>query len=105
MCSSDLLIGDRQIPVKIIGIRPGEKMHEIMVSEEEAHHCVRRGSYYAILPMLPELRFSSPQEPADLKREFSSADTVLDLIGTIDLLRQHQLMPENVIDNATELLR
>jgi UDP-glucose 4-epimerase len=99
------LIGDRQIPVKIIGIRPGEKMHEIMVSEEEAHHCVRRGSYYAILPMLPELRCSSPQEPADLKKEFSSADTVLDLIGTIDLLRQHQLMPENVIDNATELLR
>ena len=49
------LIGDRPIKIKNTGIRPGEKIHEIMVSEEEAHHCVKRGNYYAILPMLPEL--------------------------------------------------
>jgi UDP-glucose 4-epimerase len=37
------LIGERDIEVLTIGVRPGEKMHEIMVSEEEIHHCVRRG--------------------------------------------------------------
>jgi len=50
---ANALIGESGIGVKIIGIRPGEKMHEIMVSEEEANHCVRRGDYMAILPMLP----------------------------------------------------
>src|SRR5439155_4752822 len=43
------LIGGKSIQTRAIGIRPGEKMHEIMVSEEEAHHCVSRGEYFAIL--------------------------------------------------------
>ena len=30
------MIGDREIEVDYIGIRPGEKIHEILVSEEEA---------------------------------------------------------------------
>ena len=30
------IIGDRKIPIKITGIRPGEKLHEIMISIEEA---------------------------------------------------------------------
>jgi FlaA1/EpsC-like NDP-sugar epimerase len=85
------LIGGRRIETKVIGIRPGEKMHEIMVSEEEAHHCVRRGDYFAILPMLPELRRGAGAEPNALAAEFSSADTVLDLAATEKLLRQHRL--------------
>src|SRR5687768_14804562 len=85
------LIGARRIETKVIGIRPGEKMHEIMVSEEEAHHCVRRGDYLAILPMLPELRRDADAEPNVLAAEFSSADTVLDLPATEKLLRQHRL--------------
>jgi UDP-glucose 4-epimerase len=87
------LIGERGVATKVIGIRPGEKMHEIMVSEEEANHCVRRGEYFAILPMLPELRGTAPAEPNALKGEFSSADTVLDFKGTAALLRKHQLLP------------
>ena len=73
------LIGVRDIEIAETGIRPGEKMHEIMVSEEEANHCVKRGAYYAILPMLPELRNSTTKEPNVLSGEFSSADVVLDL--------------------------
>ena len=49
------LSGDRPIEIEVTGIRPGEKMHEILVSEEEANHCIARGDYYAILSMLPEL--------------------------------------------------
>lgn len=85
------LIGDRKIEIKITGIRPGEKMHEIMVSEEEAHHCVKRGDWYAILPMLPELR-QGEKESNSLTKEFSSGDTVLDLAGTVALLKKHKLM-------------
>ena len=39
----------------ITGIRPGEKIHEIMVSDEEAYRTVRRGRWYVIRPMLPEV--------------------------------------------------
>jgi len=87
------LIGGKSIQTKVIGIRPGEKMHEIMVSEEEAHHCVSRGDYFAILPMLPELRRDAPAEANALSGEFSSADTVLDAKATQELLRRHGLMP------------
>ena len=86
------LIGDKPVKTKVVGIRPGEKMHEIMVSEEEAHHCVRRGDYFAILPMLPELRRDAAPEPNALAGEFSSADTVLDLAGTRRLFEQHKVV-------------
>lgn len=100
------LIGDSPIVTRVTGIRPGEKMHEIMVSEEEANHCVSRGDYYAILPMLPELRGDIDTPPSSLRKEFSSADTVLDLPGTIALLKTHRLLPEQISElTSTELLR
>ena len=87
------LIGKKKVQTKTIGIRPGEKRHEIMVSDEEANHCVRRGAYFAILPMLPELKRKGATEKNALKGEFSSADTVLGAKATVDLLRRHGLVP------------
>jgi UDP-glucose 4-epimerase len=100
------LIGKRKIEIKITGIRPAEKLHEIMVSQEDAVHCVRRGNYYAILPMLPELRSKGKKEPNALKNEFSSENTALDLAGTIAMLKKNRLMIEDVdLSNGGELLR
>jgi FlaA1/EpsC-like NDP-sugar epimerase len=101
------LIGERDIPIEVTGIRPGEKLHEIMVSDEEANHCVRRGDYYAILPMLPELRVGEVEERRALSKELSSGDDVLGYEATVDLLRRHRLLIEDVMDtsNAVELLR
>ena len=50
------IMGDKEIPIKYTGIRPGEKIHEIMVSEEECYRTIEQGDYYVILPVLPELR-------------------------------------------------
>ena len=100
------LVGKRKIKIKIVGIRPAEKLHEIMVSEEEVNHCVRRGNYYAILPMLPELQDSAHKEPNALAKEFSSEDTVIDFDKTVALLKKHQLMVEDVdLTQGEELLR
>jgi len=100
------LKGDRSIEIEVTGIRPGEKMHEILVSEEEANHCIARGDYYAIVSMLPELSNNRKNKPNALTKEYSSADTVLDLDGTIELLKKHRLMVEDVeISNGEELLR
>ena len=77
-----------------------------MVSEEEIHHCVRRGDYLAIRPMLPELRGEPIDEPNALAKEFSSEDTVVDLRDTVALLEAHRLMIDDVDLTATgELLR
>jgi len=67
------VIGDSGLPIEFTGIRPGEKVHEIMVSEEECFRTVDAGDYYSILPMLPELRDGSEPIVA-LDSEYSSKD-------------------------------
>lgn len=100
------LIGKRRIKMKIVGIRPGEKMHEIMVSDEEANHCVKRGNYFAILPMLPELGVIDRKKRPVLSKELSSADSVVELRDTIGLLKRHRLMLEDSDgSDREELLR
>lgn len=100
------LIGKRKIAIKVTGIRPAEKMHEILISEEEATHCVKRGNYYVILPMLPELRVPHEKEKNALKKEFSSEDTALDFDGTVTLLKKNKLMVDDVdLTQREELLR
>ncbi len=104
------LIGDRNIETTITGIRPGEKTHEIMVSEEEAHHTVECGNWYAILPMLPELRRRRFDGPA-LSGEYSSADSLMSLEQTTELLHTRGLMVEDspatpsAVGSGKELLR
>ncbi len=102
------LIGRRKIDVKFIGIRPGEKIHEIMVSQEEAYRTVARGKWFAILPLLPEV-CGDWRGSGVLDKEYSSADTVMTLEETAKLLRDRGLMFEdNGIEKeheAAEMLR
>jgi UDP-glucose 4-epimerase len=67
------LMGKKKLPIVFTGIRPGEKVHEIMVSEEECFRTIERGEYYVILPVLPELRQEKDFSPA-LNSEYSSKD-------------------------------
>ncbi len=79
------MIGDRNVPIVFTGIRPGEKVHEIMVSEEERHRTVERGDYYAIQPMIDELNPILPDEPC-LPGEYSSEHTTLGVKEIRELL-------------------
>jgi FlaA1/EpsC-like NDP-sugar epimerase len=100
------LVGTRGNPLKITGIRPGEKIHEIMISEEESHHTERRGKYFAILPMLPELRGESVCRRA-LEGEYSSSSAAVDLAQTVEILRSNHLLLDGEVPLAEggELLR
>jgi UDP-N-acetylglucosamine 4,6-dehydratase len=40
------------LPVKEFGIRPGEKVHEIMITEDDARNTVRLGNRYIIEPVI-----------------------------------------------------
>jgi len=85
---ADTLIGDAAIKKVFTGIRPGEKIHEIMVSEEECYRTIERGDYYVICPMLPELRTEPRAAPA-LQGEYSSSDVTLDGDGLRELLNPY----------------
>ena len=98
-----VLIDGRPIETKIIGIRPGEKLHEILVSEEEAQRTVERDDYYAIVPILPELAVSTASM-RPLGKEYSSAESVMSRAEVTELLRKHRLFVEDGVGVARDLL-
>src|SRR6266705_1941761 len=98
-----VLIGDRKLSIKVTGIRPGEKVHEILVSEEEAYRTVSRDPYYCIRSILPEVAGKST-EPLALTGEYSSAGNVMPAERLGAFLESHGLLvPEP--SEADELLR
>ena len=97
------LIGERKIEIKYSGIRPGEKIHEILISEEEAFRTVERGGWFAILPMLPELR-SDQHGSGVLTKEFSSADSLMTPLQTARLLMNRGLMLEDQVSERLEVM-
>jgi UDP-glucose 4-epimerase len=98
------LIGDRPIKTIITGIRPGEKVHEILVSEEEAHRTIKRGKYYVICPILPELSTSEEKKPP-LDHEYSSNDNIMSLETLLETLEKFNLMVNEYSTADGELLR
>jgi UDP-glucose 4-epimerase len=85
---AEVLIAGRDIELVFTGIRPGEKMHEALISEEESFRSIERGDHYAISPMLPELE---PETVAvrPLNGEYSSSDVSLTPDGLRELLREY----------------
>jgi UDP-glucose 4-epimerase len=81
------LLKGKDLPIIYTGIRPGEKVDEIMVSEEECFRTRSDGDYYVIVPVLPELRGGSEFVPA-LRSEYSSkydnisVEELQNLLGT-----------------------
>ena len=45
---AEIMIGSHPIEIKYVGIRPGEKIHEILVSEEEIFRTYTRDNFYVI---------------------------------------------------------
>lgn len=99
-----VLIGDRPIKTVITGIRPGEKVHEILISEEEAQRVEERGRFYAIGSLLPEVQGQRGGSVA-LGKEYSSNDEVLNEDALRALLIQHRLMVGDGDAESGELLR
>ena len=41
------------LPVEIIGIRPGEKLHEVLITDDESRHTIDAGEVFVVLPEHP----------------------------------------------------
>jgi FlaA1/EpsC-like NDP-sugar epimerase len=101
------LIGEREIPTQIMGIRPGEKLHEILISEEEMRHVQKRGEHYAISAMLPEIATTPVAPTREFPDEYSSSSAVGDFEATRALLARHGLLDVEAFErrSADEFLR
>ena len=69
------LVGKKKIEVKETGIRPGEKLHEVLVSQEESLRTISRGDYFAIKSILPEV--SKPVSPESFEFDELSSEHFL----------------------------
>jgi UDP-glucose 4-epimerase len=97
------LMGKRDLRMVVTGIRPGEKVHEILVSAEEGWRTFHRGGYLVIKPMLPELASAKDVEQT-LGGEYSSSGSLMTLEQTRELLQRHNLMVGQEIREEGQLL-
>lgn len=61
-------------PTKIIGIRPGEKLHECLINESERYRTIKKDNIYVIKPCYKNINSS-----VDFKSEYTSKLTVCDV--------------------------
>lgn len=77
--------GRKDYPVEFTGIRPGEKIHEVLVSEEELIRTKDIGNYYVIVPYWRA--FEVTKQPRD--HEYTSENTErLDHAGISSVLKR-----------------
>jgi FlaA1/EpsC-like NDP-sugar epimerase len=65
------IMGRDDYPIKEVGVRPGEKIHEVLVSEEEMKRAVETGTHYTIYPYG---KIDSPKLLRDIE-EYTSFNT------------------------------
>jgi len=79
------VLGGEHYPTVITGIRPGEKIHEILVSEDELRRSEGIEDYVLIYPYDVYVG-----ESVNLKKEYSSdSQTLLDIDGVRELLSKN----------------
>lgn len=99
---AEALIADRNIEIRVTGIRPGEKIHESLVSAEEGRRAFVEGEYIAIAPMLPELM---RRTGVTLDNEYTSGGDVMSAVQTRALLYDKGLLDIGAGVEGEELLR
>jgi UDP-N-acetylglucosamine 4,6-dehydratase/5-epimerase len=84
--------------VNIIGIRPGEKLHEVLVSEDEARNTVERETMFIIKPVEPlwkrDMRYEGQPLPdgfrfsSDTNRQWLDIDGIREFVAPFEELYQ-----------------
>lgn len=94
---AEVMIEGTDVEIKVVGIRPGEKEYESLVSDEEAHRTTQRDGYYVVLPILPEL-LTGHFEPADIaESEYDSSKSLMKKAEIRALLEEHDLLRPHAI--------
>ncbi len=56
------------VPREVIGIRPGEKLHEILLTDDEARHAIETEENYVVLPGAPVVDRRAPVDGGQAPR-------------------------------------
>lgn len=67
--------GDSKTKINTIGIRPGEKLHEVLVTNSEKERLIKKGDWFLILPMLPNQKMKKKYENiplSSMQHEYTS---------------------------------
>lgn len=75
----------KPLDYKVIGMLPGEKLAEILVSEEELLRVEEQGDYYKVLPWWDK------RMPHQLKREYSSDEHLVDNKAIVELIKRSDM--------------
>ena len=59
------------VPVRFTGVRPGEKMHEILITNDEARHTVEYDTHFVIFPEHPHWPLTIPPGGTPTPEDFS----------------------------------
>ncbi len=81
-----------------VGVRPGEKLHETMISEDDARHTLEYDDHYVILPPAQSLAFHREPDPpggrpcdegfcyrSDTNTEWLSVEQLRQMIGATEM--------------------
>ena len=93
------IFGKKNYPVKIIGIRHGEKMHETLLSTEERRLSQNKNNFFIVNPDLRDLNYRKYFKEGNKKKlnleDYSSNQKVLlNVDQTIELLKRSESIKE-----------
>lgn len=91
-------LGNDESQKKVIGIRPGEKIDEVLVSRYEADRVVEDGEFFIVLPFLdiPAIEKAYPASKIKKMEEFNSRNTkILDKKGLKELLKNNGFLDKS----------
>jgi UDP-glucose 4-epimerase len=84
---AEIMCAGTESKINVTGIRPGEKIHEMLVTEEEMPFTyLDNGGYYRISSMLPELQ-TPLKEKLDMK-EYTSNYNLMGKHEIYDVLKK-----------------
>lgn len=91
---------------EIVGIRPGEKLHEVMIPEDEAHRALDCAGYYIVQPSFgwDEAAARAHHGGANVANDFRYAsDTNTQWLSCAELARlSHAMFPDAFADIASD---
>lgn len=100
-------LGDKKTKKEIIGKRPGEKVHEVLVSRHESERTYKVGNYFMILPMI---KVNNIEKNYDIKKlqkvdfeEFNSKNAIKlnhkeikEMLDLENWLKKEKINKENI---------
>lgn len=81
--------------INIVGIRPGEKVHEVLISADEARHCLEGADFYCLMPQFEFKTRLAPQEALHKVSEGFILNSATNPLFTADIKKIEQFLEKS----------